>query len=119
VAHVIVLFTVASAFAGAVLFGRHRQRRSTRMWFATWASWWRFRAVGQKMSLMVWIVLIGGAASWDLVSFIEQSHRFPTLSYFIGHITKYEAGRGLLFALWLALGIYLALAGRSRAEEGR
>jgi hypothetical protein len=70
-----------------------------------------------KASVVVWVVLIGGAVVWDMVSFAEQSHTFPTLSYYIGHITRYEAGRGALFALWLTAGAYFAL-GHRRAGTG-
>ena len=55
--------------------------------------------------------------AWDAVSFAEQSHTFPTLSYYIGHITRYDAGRGVLFALWLAVGAYVALGHRRTGPE--
>jgi hypothetical protein len=116
-AHLIVGLAVLSAFAAAIIGGHRRQQQSTRAWRSTWSSW-RTRSAPIKASILAWAVLLGGTVAWDLVSFVKQSHTFPTLSYFIGHITKHEAGRGALFALWLALGAYFALGTRTKTEHG-
>jgi len=48
----------------------------------------------------------------QVVSFAVQSHALPTLSYYVGHVTRYRIGRGLFFALWLGCGSYLVGAWR-------
>jgi hypothetical protein len=65
----------------------------------------------------VWFIVITGIVGWDLVSFIFQSHALPTLSYFIGHVTRYKIGRGLFFALWLGVGAYLVAGYRAEAPR--
>ncbi len=119
-AHWGVALLVVTAFGAALVLGRGRQYEKTRRWVARnvhFVRTWRTQPRAAVVSAFVWAVLIGGVVTWDLVSFVVQSHDLPTLSYFIGHVTRYEAGRGLLFATWLGVGAYLVTA--RRAERPR
>jgi len=119
-AHWSVAITVVVAFAVAVVLGRGRQRDSTRRWMARnllFVRTWRTQSRAKVISALVWTVLIVGVVAWDLVSFVCQSHALPTLSYFIGHVTRYPLGRGLLFAAWLGVGAYLVSARRSERPQ--
>jgi hypothetical protein len=78
---------------------------------------WRSQSRSAVVSALVWALLIGGVVAWDLVSFIFASHDLPTLSYFIGHVTRYAVGRGLLFAVWLGVGAYLVSARRAERPQ--
>ena len=53
----------------------------------------------------MWCGVIAGVIGWDLFSFVVQSSSFPTLSTLVGHVTRYPFGRGILFALWLVVGV--------------
>jgi hypothetical protein len=117
-AHWCVALLVLTAIGAAVVLGRGRQRDTTRRWVARnlhFVRTWRTQPPPAVVSALVWSVLIVGIVAWDLVSFVFQSHALPTLSYFIGHVTRYPLGRGLLFATWLVVGAYL-VSGR-RAER--
>ena len=78
---------------------------------------WRSQPVGAVISTLVWTVVIAGVVGWDLVSFIYQSPALPTLSYFIGHVTRYRVGRGLFFALWLVVGVFLVSGWRTETPR--
>jgi hypothetical protein len=106
-------FAVA-AVGAAVVLGRPRQQGTARRWAGR--NWefirsWRSQSPAGVASVVVWTVLVAGIVGWDLASFASQSHSLPTLSFFIGHITRTRIGRGLLFALWLGVGAGL-VAGR-------
>jgi hypothetical protein len=119
-AHWGVALLTLTALGAAVALGRGRQRDTTHQWAVQnriFVRTWRSQSRSTVVSALVWTVLIVGVVAWDLVSFLLQSHDFPTLSYFIGHVTRYPVGRGLLFALWLGVGAYLASA--RRVERGR
>jgi hypothetical protein len=119
-AHWIVGVTIAVAVMSAVVLGRHRQRQTTHDWIADVARGVRTRRAqpsGTTISVLFLIVLLGGVIAWDLTSFVAQSPRLPTLSFFIGHVTRYRIGRGLVFALWLGVGSFLALAWRTRRPK--
>jgi hypothetical protein len=116
-AHWIVLTAIAVAPLSAVVLGRRRQRQTTHDWITNAVRGVRTRRAQPKaatISVLIWIVLIGGVIAWDLTSFVVQSPKLPTLSFFIGHVTRYRIGRGLAFALWLSVGSYLAWAWRTR-----
>jgi hypothetical protein len=101
----------------AVVLGRRRQRRTTHDWTvdaARGVRTWRAQPRTVTLSVLIWIVLIVGVIGWDLTSFVAQSPRLPTLSFFVGHVTRSRIGRGLVFALWLGVGSYLASAWRIR-----
>lgn len=103
-----------AALGAAAVLGHDRQQWTTRRWAGrTWRFMrsWRTQPPGAVISVVVWSILIVGTVGWDLASFACQSHALPTLSYYIGHITRYPVGRGLVFALWLSVGAYL-VAGR-------
>jgi len=115
-AHWGVALLVVTAFGAALVLGRGRQYETTRRWVARnvhFVRTWRTQPRAAVVSAFVWAVLIGGVVAWDLVSFVLQSHALPTLSYFIGHVTRYAVGRGLLFAAWLGVGAYLVSAWRA------
>ena len=113
--HWIVALVAVSAVVAMILLGRGRQRERARDWAAGSAKTiraWRALPRPVVLSAVVWSVLIAGVVSWDVVSFAVQSHALPTLSYYVGHVTRYRSGRGLFFALWLGCGSYLVGAWR-------
>ena len=119
-AHWSVALLVVAAFGVALVLGRGRQYETTRRWVARnvhYVRTWRTQSRAAVVSAFVWAVLIGGVVTWDLVSFVVQSHDLPTLSYFIGHVTRYAVGRGLLFAVWLGVGAYLVSARRAERPQ--
>ena len=119
-AHWSVALLVVTAFGAAFVLGRGRQYQTTRFWVARnlrFLQTWRTQSRSVVVSALVWAVLIGGVVAWDLVSFVLQSHALPTLSYFIGHVTRYAVGRGLLFAAWLGVGAYLVSARRAERPQ--
>ena len=118
-AHWSVALLALTTLGAAVVLGHGRQQDTTRRWTARnllFVRTWRSQPRPAVVSTFVWSVLIVGVVGWDLVSFLFQSHALPTLSYFIGHVTRHAPGRGLLFALWLGVGAYLA---SGRREESR
>ena len=115
-----VAIVVVVTFGVALALGRGRQSDSTRRWVARnvlFVRTWRTQSRPAVVSALVWTALIVGVVVWDLVSFVFQSHALPTLSYFIGHVTRYPLGRGLLFAAWLGIGAYLACACRTERQQ--
>jgi hypothetical protein len=119
-AHWSVAIVVVVTFGVALTLGRGRQSDSTRRWVARnvlFVRTWRIQSRSAFISALVWTALIVGVVVWDLVSFVFQSHALPTLSYFIGHVTRYPLGRGLLFAAWLGIGAYLACARRTERPQ--
>jgi hypothetical protein len=110
-AHWSVAVLALTVLGAAIVLGHGRQHETARQWTARallFVRNWRSRPRPAVVSALVWTVLVIGVVGWDLVSFIFQSHALPTLSYFIGHVTRYPLGRGLLFALWLGVGACLA-----------
>jgi hypothetical protein len=119
-AHWCVALLIVAGFGAALVLGRGRQNQTTRRWVARnvhLVRTWRTRPRSAVVSGLVWAVLIGAVVAWDLVSFVFQSHDLPTLSYFIGHVTRDAVGRGLLFAAWLGVGAYLASARRAERPQ--
>jgi hypothetical protein len=114
-AHWSVALLALAAVGAAIVLGRGRQRDTVRRWAdrnRLFVRTWRSQSRPAVVSALVWTVLIVGVVGWDLVSFLFQSHDLPTLSYFVGHVTRYPLGRGVLFALWLGVGVYLVSARR-------
>ncbi len=115
-----VAIVVVVTLGVALALGRGRQSDSTRRWVARnvlFVRTWRIQSRSDVVSALVWTALIVGVVVWDLVSFVFQTHALPTLSYFIGHVTRYPLGRGLLFAAWLGIGAYLACACRTERQQ--
>jgi hypothetical protein len=115
-----VALLVGVALVMAIVLGRGRQRRSSSAWIAQSADWiqhWRTQPRSLRIAVIVWTALVVAVVGWDLVNFIVQSHTLPTLSYFIGRVSRYQVGRGVLFALWLVIGAYLVAGGRAKARE--
>ena len=111
---------VGVALVMAIVLGRGRQRRSSGAWIAESADWiqhWRTQPSSLRIAVIVWTALVVAVVGWDLVNFIVQSHALPTLSYFIGRVSRYQVGRGVLFALWLVIGACLVAGGRAKARE--
>jgi|GEM_PF-1219341 hypothetical protein len=122
--HVSILATIALVLTLAAAAGRGCQRRRSRTWAR--AAW---RAVRAQLSrrrarsaaaagALGWVVVISATVGWDAFSFAMQRHSLPTLSRLFGAVTDHEWGRALLFAAWLAFGLYLALGWR-RGSQGR
>jgi len=61
--------------------------------------------------------LIVGVIGWDLTSFAFGSPLLPTLSTFVGHVTRYRIGRGLVFVSWLVVGSYLVAGERTELPQ--
>jgi hypothetical protein len=119
-AHWGVALLIVTGFGAALVLGRGRQSQTTRRWVARTVHFvriWRSQSRSAVVSALVWSLLIGGVVAWDLVSFVFQSHHLPTLSYFIGHVTRYAVGRGLFFAAWLGVGAYLVSARRAERPQ--
>lgn len=115
-----VALLVVVALVMAIVLGRGRQRRSSGAWIAQSAHWiqhWRTQPRSLRVAVILWTALLGAAVGWDLVNLFFSSHALPTLSYFIGHVSRDRVGRGVLFALWLVIGAYLVAAGRAKAGE--
>ncbi len=111
---------VGVALVMAIVLGRGRQRRSSGAWIAQSVDWiqhWRTQPSSLRIAVIVWTALVVAVVGWDLVNFIVQSHALPTLSYFIGRVSRYQVGRGVLFALWLVIGACLVAGGRAKARE--
>jgi len=121
-AHWSVAACIAGTAALALLAGHGRQRMTSVEWLAeAWRSGTdparRRSTYGRGVT--VWAILVAAAIAWDLTSFAAQVHDLPTLSYFAGHVTAHHWGRSLVFAAWLALGAYLALAWRTAGRARR
>jgi len=119
-AHWGVALLVLGAVGTAIAIGRRRQRQAARTWVAGTMRTiraWRSQPTSAIVSVLMWTIVIGGVIGWDLVSFAEQSHTLPTLSYFIGHVTRYRIGRGVVFALWLGVGAYIVAGYRAEAPR--
>jgi hypothetical protein len=115
-----VAVLIGAAFGAAAILGQGRQRQPGLTWLSDNARWvrrWRHQPRAQLVAVAAWSALLAAAVGWDLVSFVAQAHAYPTLSYFIGRVTRYPAGRGLVFALWLGLGGYLAAGRRTGARR--
>lgn len=131
-AHWSVLATIAAGVAAAVLLGRGRQRATSGAWLrsggATILGDLSRPAGGRRAAPLiaataVWVLLICAVIGWDLYSFAREVPYLPTLSRLFGDVTRYEWGRALVFAGWLALGADLAAgwrrpAGHSSLERG-
>jgi hypothetical protein len=113
-AHWSVAAVIAAAIVVTVVAGRSHQRTTSRVWLASsWrsAASWRERPV-YAAGVGVWVVVVLAVVGWDVTSFVAQAHDLPTLSYFVGRVTRYEWGRAAVFAAWLAVGGYLAVGWR-------
>jgi len=109
----------AVGVVAAVIAGWSRQRMRTRAWLSSTSRavrGWR-RAPLFSTGVVVWTLLILAVIGWDLNSFVHEVHYLPTLSYEIGRVTRYEWGRALLFAAWLAAGIGLVTASLLRGHS--
>jgi hypothetical protein len=115
-----VALLVVVALVTAIVLGRGRQRRSSGAWIAQSAHWighWRTQPRPLRIAVIVWTVLMVAVVGWDLLNFIVQSHALPTLSYFIGRVSRSRVGRGVLFAVWLVVGASLVAGGRAKARQ--
>jgi hypothetical protein len=119
-AHLCVASLIGAAAVTTLSIGRGRQRRTSTSWLASAAQVigaWRQQSTLDLTSVVVWFSLVAATVGWDAFSFMHQQHALPTLSYFVGHLSKYAAGRGALFAVWLAIGSYVVGGWRTRARQ--
>jgi hypothetical protein len=117
-------WSVAGCIAGIVLLGalagRRRQQQRTSEWLRDAGA-----AIGvarrspspYAVGVFVWALLIAAVVAWDLTSLVLQHHDLPTLSYYVGRVTRLRWGRTSLFVAWLGLGVSLALGCRSRTHR--
>jgi hypothetical protein len=121
-AHWSVGAVIVAAPVLALVLGRRAQRETSRQWLREIGGALRSVATGTAwrqhpisvVGGVAWGVLIAAVVGWDLNSFAHQSHDLPTLSRFAGAVTRYWWGRSLVFAAWLALGVYLVAGWRLR-----
>jgi hypothetical protein len=119
-AHWGVALSVVVVVTAAIVLGRRRQRQTVRGWLTGSVQVvraWRAQPTTTIVSVLMWAVVIGGIVGWDLASFIAQSHALPTLSYFIGQVTRYRVGRGFVYAVWLGIGACLVAGYRGEAPQ--
>lgn len=116
--HVSILAVAAAMLLVALIAGRGRQRKTSRAWMRDVTRAPRRIIVGGlarspvALGALVWTLLIVATVAWDLVSFVAERHSLPTLSRLFGDATDHHWGRALVFAVWLALGLYLAVGWR-------
>jgi hypothetical protein len=118
--HWSVAAAIVFTFVVALVAGSGRQPTTSRRWLATNLSallGWRGRPPVQVIGVLGWVLLGSAVIGWDLYSFVQQAHAWPTLSSLFGRITLHHLGRAVVFALWLATGLALAL-GHRRARSG-
>lgn len=57
----------------------------------------------------VWGLLAGALGLWELQAFLQHPRRdHPTLSSLSNDLLRSPSSRGVAFAVWLALGLWLA-----------
>lgn len=123
--HTSILVVVGAVLLLALAAGRGRQRKKTRAWardavrtLRRVPDAWRTRPAALA-GAAVWILVIVATIGWDAASFMEQERSLPTLSRIFGAVTDHEWGRAVVFAAWLALGLYLALGWRLGRSSAR
>ncbi len=110
-AHVSIAVVIAVVVLVALYSGHHRQEMKSLTWLKGMG-----RSIRRYLSnpdiqgtgALVWLVFFMAYFGWDLNSFLHQQRDLPTLSYLIGRVTRYYAGRSVLVAGWLLGGWYLA-----------
>jgi hypothetical protein len=112
-AHDSVAAVIVAVVVAAIVLGRGRQRVRSAAWLVGARP--ALPRSPYEVGVAVWAVLIAAVLTWDLASVIVQAHALPTLSYWIGHLTRYDGGRAVVFALWVGLGVYLAAGWRTEA----
>lgn len=123
-AHWSVGVAIVLGAASVVVAGRGRQPTTSGAWLASAARAarrWR-RDPRYAAGVAVWTLLFLAVVGWDMNSFIHEVHDLPTLSYLVGRVTRFEWGRALLCAVWLAAGVGLVsgcLVRRRRPRAGR
>jgi hypothetical protein len=114
VAHVSVLAIIAAVLVAATVLGRGRQETTVPRWVT--GPWQLRRHLAEEprtaIGAATWSFLALAAIGWDLYSFARQRHDLPTLSRIFGDLTGHWAGKSVVFALWLALGVALATGWR-------
>ncbi len=108
---------VLVASLGTVRLWRGPSRQRSLGWLrSTGASvaGWPGRPSLYGAGVLVWLALFASVVGWDLHSFLEEVHELPTLSYLLGRVTRFHAGRAALVAGWMAAGWYIVTARRGR-----
>lgn len=120
-AHWSVGGAIAVAIVGGGLAGKGRQRTPSSAWLSGAAqavAGYRRHPPTEVAGVVVWVVLVLAVIGWDLNNFVHQSHYLPTLSRLIGNVTRFDWGRGIVFAGWMGLGAYVAFGWRRTGDEG-
>lgn len=125
--HASIAGAIAAVLVLAVAAGSGRQRQRSGAWLRGAARGLRGLSTGgdphraqragalgraQRASALGWVLLIAVTVVWDVATFVAQRRSLPTLSRLFGDVTGHEWGRALVFAGWLALGLYLSLGWR-------
>ncbi len=119
-AHVSILTVIVIMISLAAIMGRGRQVYSSHAWLCRVVAGLRHplqRSFVFLVGSLIWVAFVMAIVGWDLLSFLREVPALPTLSYLIGRVARFAAGRSILVALWLALGGFLALARRSSEHE--
>ena len=116
--HASILAVIGATLLLALVAGRTRQRRRSRTWLGDGWSAVREQLVRRRArtaaaaGALGWVLVISATVGWDGYSFAMQRHSLPTLSRLFGAVTGHDWGRALVFAAWIALGLYLAVGWR-------
>lgn len=63
------------------------------------------------MGIAVWAALFGALLAYQGFALVRADDRWPAFSDVIRTVTRYPAGRWILFALWLWFGWHLFVRG--------
>jgi hypothetical protein len=107
---------IGAVLVAALACGRGRQRKTSAAWARDGLAAVRRAASGRAegeggvaAATVVWVLLVAATIGWDLNSFAHEVRWLPTLSRLFGDVTDHDWGRAVVFAAWLALGLYLAI----------
>lgn len=118
-AHASVLVVAAAAALAAGWAGRGYQRRRSGPWLGATVRPWRRHDAVFAAGACAWGALFAAVVAWDLTCFVRQAHSTPTLSWVVGHLTRYWPGRALVFAVWVVAGAWLAVGGLATVRRRR
>jgi hypothetical protein len=109
--HLLVICAIAVTVLFALIRGRKRQKLKSLNWLRSTRTsiYSYFKSPNMwGTGVLIWLLFFLAYFSWDLNSFLHQSHNLPTLSYLIGRITRFYFGKFALTTVWLIGGWYLA-----------
>ena len=111
----LVVAAIVAGLLATLWSGRGRQCRPSGRWLADVGAavvGFLRRPRRDGLAVAVWVLLIVAFAAWDAFSFSRGRTDFPTLSRYLGVVTAFAWGRGLLAAAWVGAGAGIALARR-------